>query len=611
MKSMSIAGLAGFAALGAYAQVPDLSFTDPILVTAARLQQPATTLRDATVITRADIEAAGALSLGELLERRAGVELRATGGPGQPQTLFMRGAGSAQTLVLVDGLRVGSATIGTTSIENIPLEMIERIEVVKGPLSSLYGADAIGGVVQIFTRGGDVPHLFGTVAYGTDRDERVSAGVATSDEKNKLALNIGARRVDAPSATNSKSFCFDPDRDPYENAFVNLHGSHQLWQGEVLALDAFATYGKTHFDGTCDPTVHFDDINRQTISGVKLSSSTHFTDFWASRLVLGDGRDRITTSGAFPGVFETEQQQGTWINEFKTSVGSVLAGYERTRQRIRTDESQGVFARTARDTNSVFAGVNENRAGQRFEASVRRDDDDSFGRNTTGSASYGLDWPPFARLSATYGKGFRAPTFFDLFGPTSSFYHPKPDLRPERSVSREVSIRSLAPSPIQWRLTAFDNRIDDLIAFVSQTSTVANVSRARIRGIEAEASGAWRDFRWHAAFTAQRPRDEDTGTRLQGRARHFGTVDLSRTYKQVTGTLAVHASGDRFDSFGEAPGTRLPGYAVIDARVRYRFQKFWSVELAVTNLADKRYESVQGFDAPRRAALLSVRFDAF
>src|SRR5882672_11502473 len=200
MKSLSIAGLASLASLGAQAQgitalAPSRTF-DPVVVTATRGLSAASTLRDTVVITREDLEAAGALSLGEILQRKAGIELRATGGPGQPQTLFIRGSGSAQTLVLVDGLRVGSATVGTTSIEHIPLEMIERIEVVKGPMSSLYGPEAIGGVIQIFTRARSGPHLFAAAAYGTDDDKRVSAGIVTEDGGTRLALSMGGRRVD-------------------------------------------------------------------------------------------------------------------------------------------------------------------------------------------------------------------------------------------------------------------------------------------------------------------------------------------------------------------------------------------------------------------------------
>ena len=169
--------------------------------------------------------------MAELLQRHAGVEFRATGGPGQPAGLFIRGANAGQTLVLVDGLRVGSASVGTTSIENIPLDLIERIEIVKGPLSSLYGSDAIGGVVQIFTRASARPRLFAAGGYGTDSDGRLAAGFTAIEGKTTVSFSGGGRKVDAPSATNERAFCHDPDRDPYENAFANLKVVSQLATG--------------------------------------------------------------------------------------------------------------------------------------------------------------------------------------------------------------------------------------------------------------------------------------------------------------------------------------------------------------------------------------------
>ena len=254
LQKASLAGLLGLAATASQAQVPPYPpvsrSLDPVVVTATRALAAQTTLRDATVITREDLDAAGALSLGEVLERHAGVELRATGGPGQPQGLFIRGAGTAQTLVLVDGMRVGSATIGTTAIEHIPLELIERIEIVKGPLSSLWGSEAMGGVVQIFTRGKDVPHLFANAAVGTDRDRGVAAGITTIEKGTAAVLTMGYREVDAPSATTSRApFCHDPDRDPYDNAYANLRLAQRLWQGENLVFEAVGSRGRTAFDG--------------------------------------------------------------------------------------------------------------------------------------------------------------------------------------------------------------------------------------------------------------------------------------------------------------------------------------------------------------------------
>src|SRR5258705_1321164 len=401
MKTLRIAGLAGLAGLGAHAQIPQPDAgqrsVDPVVVTASRGASPATTMRDAVVITREDLDAAGSLSLGEVLQRRAGVELRATGGPGQPQPLFIRGAGSAQTLVLVDGMRVGSATVGTTSIEHIPLEMIERIEVVKGPLSSLYGSEAIGGVVQIFTRGKDVPHFFSTVSYGTDSDKRFSMGLSTADDTNKLSLNAGVRDVDARSATNSRNPFFNADRDPYQNAFVNLHAAHRLWQGETLELEAFGTRSRTHFDnGPGDAN----ERNDQSISGVKVSSSTEFTPGWTSKLSIGEGRDRLAIRSEFPNSIETRQDQAAWLNELKTPRGSIVAGLEMLRQEVVSDDTANPFTQTRRDIKSGFIGATEVWEGNRFHGSARRDEDDQFGSHNTGSLSYGWSGPSFARPPA-------------------------------------------------------------------------------------------------------------------------------------------------------------------------------------------------------------------
>ena len=607
MKPFSVAGLAGLTALGAHAQTAPMLAVNPaetVFVTAARTVNPAPTLRDAVVITREDIEAAGPISLGELLERRAGIEVRHVGGAGQPQSLFVRGAGSAQTLVLVDGMRVGSATVGTTAIENIPLEMIERIEVVKGPMSSLYGTDAIGGVVQVFTRGKKVPHLFTTLAYGTDNDMRASAGIVTADKNLQLALNVGYRQVDAPSATNPRAFGYNPDEDPHKNGFANLRFAQTLWQGEVVEVDAFTTRSRTSFDAGPG-----DDRNEHTVSGAKLTSANQIQPWWSSRISLGQGRDRIDTTGNFPGFLETRQDQASWLNEFKLQTSTWVFGIETLRQKVLSDDATP-FTTTRRDTDSAFAGVNEAYANHRFEASARRDDDDQFGARNTGSASYGLDFA-WTSVSATYARGFRAPTFFDLYGPSYPGARPNPALLPEESRGTEVSFRSPARSRYKWRVSGFDNRFDNLITFSAADEMPVNVARARARGIELEGEATWYGARFRASMTAQRATDEDTGLRLQGRAERFGSGDVTYKFGAWTVSAGVLASGPRYDSTNESPESRLPGYAVVDARVKYTFARYWSAELSASNLLDKRYEGAVGYDAPRRSILLQVTFQAF
>jgi vitamin B12 transporter len=608
MKSGCVAALAGLTAICAQAQsLPFLASNAPLVVTATRALEGSTSLRDTVVISREELDAAGPLSLGELLERRAGLELRATGGPGQPQGVFIRGAGTAQTLVLVDGLRVGSATVGTTSIENIPLELVERIEVVKGPLSSLYGSDAIGGVVQVFTRGKSVPHLFASAGVGNSRERRLAAGVTAADGDTSMAISFGAREVDAYSATNPRaSFAYAPDRDPHENAFANVRLAHRLWQGETVALEAFGSRARTRYDaGLPFSGPALDDRNDQSIAGARITSSNEIARGWKSRLVIGHGRDRIETRGLYPAEFETRQDQASWVNELTVPGAIVTAGAELLRQEV---GPAGQFTTGTRRVESYFAGVRSDWRGNLLEASVRGDDyKESFGRHVTSTVGYGFDWPGFARGTFTVGRGFRAPTFFDLYAPASDFYVSNPQLRPEASESRELALRSLGKGPLRWRLAAYDNRIDDLIVFVAPT--VQNVGRAEIRGVEGSLElTAW-GARWRASATVQKPRDAGTGLALPGRARRFGTFEVERDFGPVRASIAAHASGERYDQPGERE--RLPGYATLDARVRYTLDKRWSIDVAATNLGDKRRETSVGCDAPRRALLVSVRFEAF
>jgi len=607
MKSLPLAGLLGLAAWGASAQVafaPPYVAAEPVVVTATREIEPTTpTVRDTVVITREELDQSGNLSLAEVLQRKANMELRATGGPGQPVGLFLRGGSPAQTLVLVDGLRVASATTGTAALESIPVDLIERIEVVKGPMSSLYGSDAMAGVVQIFTRGKSVPHLFGAAAYGTDSDGRLATGLTTVDGKARMALSAGLRHVDPPSATNARNPLFNSDRDPHDNEFASFQASYQMWQGETIALDAFGTRSRTHFDsgpGTAN------DRNDQTISGVKVSSSNHITRDWASNLSYGRTRDELQFHGSFEGLFETRQDQLSWVNEFPTRAGSVVAGYEETHQHVEPGDQ---FTRTQRRIRSVFGSINEGYRNQRFEANARRDDIEDFGAHNTGSLTYSYTFSPALRVSYTTGRGFRAPTFNDLFTP--AIFGGNPNLQAETSKSRELAFAGNAYGG-DWRLTLFDNKFDNLILFDAESNLTINVPGARARGVEGTLSGKWLGLTWRGSATYQEARDEDTGLHLPSRADRFGSLDVGRALADgwsAGGTLT--ASGPRFDSRNEAAGSRLPGYSVVDLRLGYRIAPHWSAELVATNITDRHFETAVGYDAPRRGVLFTLRFDAF
>ncbi len=578
---------------------------DNVVVTATRTAQPLdSTLAQAVVITREEIENAGLASLTELLQRKAGLEIRATGGRGQPSSVFIRGANSTHTLVLVDGLRVGSSTSGATAFENIPLDLIERVEIIKGPLSGLYGSDAIGGVVQIFTRASDKTRLTSSIGYGSDSTLGVSAGFSVTEGKMALTFDAGYRDTKGSSATNPAAgpYTYNADDDAYKNSHALVKLTHTMWQGETVGISAWQSRGKTNFDEGPGPAA----INEQALSGYQLTSENNFAPDWKSRLVVGQTTDDSVITSSYPGTFKTEQSQATWFNEFKTPNGHTSAGVEWRGERVTSDT---VYDAGKRDTTSIFAGYLERLGSSQLEFNVRRDEEDQFGSRNTGSVSYGEALSPVLSAYIRGGRAFRAPSFNELYYPGFS----NPDLKPEQSDQAEAGLRWRGSGANKYRfdVTYFENRIDDLIVFDTVTSQPQNLKRARITGWEVQAAGSVVGMTVKAALTVQNPQDRDSGAQLRSRAKQFGSLAASGRVGNWDLSGDVVASSARFDSSNEDPATRMGGYALLNATVRYRIDKTWSVELVGQNLTDKKYELAQGYNPPSRSIFLNVRAVAF
>ena len=578
---------------------------EQLVITASRTPQTrSNTLATVGVITRDEIDAAGPVTLAELLQRKAGVEIRTTGGAGQPAGVFIRGANSQHTLLLVDGLRLGSATSGSPAFENVPLDTIERIEIVKGPMSSLYGSDAIGGVIQIFTRNFERPRLQANVGFGTDSAYAVNAGFTAVENKTSLTLNAGYRQVRARSATNADagSFTFNPDRDPYRNSNVSVNISQTLWQGETISLKAWQSRGTVHFDNGPED----DARNRQTLSGIGVNSVSQIMTNWTSRLNIGRTTDDIRVTSSFPGSFKTEQNQAVWVNEFKTERGSTTAGAEWREERVQSTTN---YDRKKRKTGSLFAGYLE-RFGQsgeqQLDFSLRRDEEDQFGRRNTGSVAYGIQLSPQVLLYARGGRAFRAPSFNDLYFPGFS----NPNLKPERSEQGEIGTRWNSAA-VRTSLVYFDNRIEDLIAFDFVTFSPVNIRKARIKGWELSGDTLLAGFGIKASLTSQKPIDVDTGRQLRSRAKLFGSLAMNRSIGQWQIGGDVVASGRRYDSATESASSRMGGYALLNARVAYQVDKLWAVELSAQNIADRKYELARGYNPQNRSVFLNVKLVGF
>lgn len=600
----ALISLASLSILSVAAQSPPPVTPENFVVTATRtVKTVSDVLAQVTIIDRLDIFEAGSISLVELLQRRANVDVRSTGGPGQTSSVFIRGTSATHTLVLVDGQRIASSTSGAAAFENIPLDLIERIEVVRGPLSSLYGSEAIGGVIQIFTRKpnrrDDADTRFSASgAVGSFGNRQGDVTLTSKVGETQLLLSTSTRRIDTPSATNplAGSFIYNPDRDPYENTSGLIKLSHQLWQGEVVSLSFWQSKGKTRFDSGLSN----DALNTQTLSGSQLTSENTITSWWKSRLSIGTTSDESVVTSNAPGRFKTTQNQFSWQSQLDTRAGDALLGFERRSEKLAATTN---YTSRSRTTHSVFGSVSQRVGPQTLTINARHDKEDQFGRRDTGGISWGYQLWKDELVYLSAGRAFRAPSFNDLYFPGYS----NPVLRPEKSESGEFGWR-LNRTAYQLNLAVFENRVDDLIAFDAATSRPQNLRRAHIRGWELAVDTKFADIDWRVRVTAQQPEDADTKKQLRSRAKLLGTLGASTTLGAWKVGTDIVASGARFDAANESPTSRMAGYALLSAFTRYHMTPEWSLELSGNNLTDRKYELARGYNVLGRQLQLTLRF---
>ncbi|WP_157267586.1 TonB-dependent receptor domain-containing protein [Azohydromonas aeria] len=578
----------------------------PVVVTATRIAQPVSqALADVRVIDAQQIRDAGAMSVTELLQTFAGAEIASNGGPGQLSSVFLRGANANHVVVLVDGVRVSSATAGSNAFEHLPVNQIERIEVLRGPASSLYGADAIGGVIQIFTKQGE--HTEARVGAGRWDTREASAGIGRRFGDTSVSLRAGYKRTDGFSATNPAIDApgtpaiyqqFNADRDGYRNRNLGGSVSHDWAQGHTLSARGWASEGRTQFDQ--GPLAN--DVVEQRLSGLSLESRNRVTQAWTSRVLLARGTDDYKTRGDFPSRFRTDQDQLTWQNDFTLPVGTLAAGLEWRREQVDSNTS---YAQTRRIVRSAFGSYAAALGAHRLETSVRHDDNSQFGGDTTGRLGYGYQLAPAWRLSAAAGTAFKAPSFNDLYY-QSEFFFGNPDLRPERSRNVEAAAR-YDDGTLRGGLTLFRNRIRNLIAIDPATfSTVINVNAARSRGATLDAG--WRTAQWsaHAEATFQQPEDTATDHLLPRRARRFGSAGLDWTPGPWRAGVEVVGSGARFNELSNT--NRLGGYVLLNLKAAYALTPELSVLARLNNLTDKGYELAHGYNTPGRNLFVALEY---
>jgi len=591
-----------------------------IVVTPGRSAEPlADTLGDNSVIGRDELDLLPNGTLTDALMREHGIEGLNYGGPQGASSVNIRGTNSNQSLILIDGLRVNSATNGNAPLGAIPLNSIERVEIVRGTSSSLYGADAIGGVVNIITRGDqDRPFsAYANAGIGSYASTQYDAGFSGASDGWVYSLFGGYGQSGGTNATKATNYYYNPDKDSYYRSNVGGTLGYTWKPGQTLTMQSYQSSVNSGYDAG---TPYFNDRGVQTLSTNILTSKNVISALWTSTLRAGFTTDRYQTINAGSDLvpsnpadgkqhFDTRQNQYLWQNDFKFSPTQVVSlGYERLEQSVDGTLSNGDYPQasfvnyqqTTRYTNSLFGIYRGSWGAQSVQASVRNDNNSQYGNFVTGSLVYGLSLTSQWRATVGANTGFRAPNFNELYWPVTPFYAGNPLLQPEKSRNIELGLK-YSTEQTQLSLVAYRNEITNLIVnqpvlpgdLYSPYAPI-NVGQALIQGVSLFGSHRLSaSTQVRGSLNWLDPRNVETGALLPQRAQQVAKLALDQTIANARLTAEWYASSERQDTMS---GATLGGYSLLNLMGSYPLSSSADLQLRWNNVFGKQYTLIQGYN---------------
>ena len=582
---------------------------NPMVVTAALAPRTADqSLASVTVIDEATLRRQDPASITEVLRGQPGVDVTTQGSFGKQSSVFLRGTGSNANVLLIDGIRLRAATTGAVAWEFLDPRLFQRAEIVRGPRGSLYGADAVGGVVQLFTpegeEGGPQPSI--SVGGGSFDTQRVSASLSGAEDGTRY--HVAASRFD----TEGQPVRRGGDDKGYDTTTGLVRLSHAFGDGAEVGMLALRGRGSTEFDA---PGPAEDDFVQQVAA---VYAQTPLTDIWTSRVTLSEARDeRDTVAPTYSSLFETRTRTAQWKNTLTLGRHEVVLGAEYSEDDLGDSQTSGLdFDEESRDNRAVFAQGLLDFQPLTTQLSLRHDDNQAFGEEVTGSLALGYELDGHHTLRASYGTAFRAPSFNELYFPFVGSSNP--DLDAETSETFELGMRGQYAAWF-WDLAAYRTEVDDLIAPDASFRPV-NVNEARIRGAELSVGAEFDGWTLATALAYTDPEDRDTGRQLARRATQSLRVDIDRELGDWSLGASWIAQNHRYND--SANQQRLPGYGIVNLRTGWQFAPMWSLRATLENLMDKEVVTAQGTDfdpttfestpfdyiSAGRAAFVSVHF---
>ena len=583
-----VAATALLSACAPHVHASDIAPSDTIIVTATRTEIP---LKHATVpvrvITRDDIELSLATDLAELLRFEAGIDIGRNGGPGQASSFFMRGTESNHTLVLIDGVRMNPGTIGGAAIQHISPEVIERVEIVKGARSALFGTDAIGGVINIITRRADENHIEGGAGAGSfdSRSAFLSGGIRNKENKFGFTLDWQDTAGFPPRVGT------DIDRG-YDNLSLNVHAARDIRDGEISLRHWRARGTVEYLDFFLAPV---DQDFRNSVTAFQFDKQ--FSGRGTNKLIVSHMLDRIAQNQSDDFV-ESDRLSLDWQHTLAFTEHTVTAGLFAMHETAKTLSFGSGFDEDT-DVTAVFLQDQWIRGRHRSFVAARLTDHESFGTQTTYNVEYGYELTPSWTLRAGLGRAFRAPDATDRYG-----FGGNPDLEPEIADEFQLGLSYAPGNRHRADIEFYANDIEDLIEFDFATFTLVNIDTAEIRGVQLGYEYLGDTFSLRGDLVRQKAENTSTGSRLLRRAEESFTLSYTQDIGRHKLGLSVLASGDRED-FG---GVTLPGYVVASLTGQVQISAALQLTARVENLFDTDYQTATDFRMQGRSAFVELKY---
>ena len=552
-----------------------------------------------SIINRVDIDRIQPKSVAELLQTTAGIDIATNGGHAQVTSVFVRGTNSTHTLFLVDGVRINTLTgSGGASVNDIPTYQIERIEILKGPRAAMFGSDAVGAVVQIFTRKLTAGEYQAAVEYGSNEHVFFGAAAGFSHGEGSTTLSISKEESDGYDVTDNE-YPVDDDLDSYKKVNLSVNGHQTL--NENLTLNWVGRYddGEYKYDGNSIYTIL--EPSQKYTKHLISTGLTYINEEWSHDVTLAQYKENQKRLGDYPAEDETNRNQLDYTSIYNIENGvSYNFGGQLYQDKYK---GTGSFDNKSRNTSSVFAGALYDNEALLTEMSLRYNDVENTGSKITYNASLGYQFDDLFFASINVGTGFKAPTFYQLLDQ----YSGNEELALETSKNLEILLRTSVVG-IKTELSYFHINFENLLDFDYTTYKFANIADAEISGIELNFSKNIDDLMLSANYAYTDTEDKNTGTQLSRRARHKANIDATYHWNKFDFSAIYKFQGIRFDAFSNSS---LKSYATVDLTVNYLLDDNWSLQVKANNIFDEEYETAPNYITPGAEYFLQVSYKNF